>query len=236
MPTIHAARLRVSEAAFTRLRETAEMERYSAKRKGGYIIDENHSRRLSGRFYYTKVKTTHYVNPETLEDEKDESVLMYGCRFRCDQAMGLISVRDRRSDLQILEDQFNGYTSVRVEIEDFNVDLVELYRAMAGSGGKVDARSVKIADYYSPTEGIATKANFAIRQPDKQDVLFDRYGDEIKALTMNVIVEGKRLALSVTRTGTIKYHEDLPLDVLEMCIHYLKLCHIDAVEVTSSEG
>lgn len=235
MPAMHAKRIRISGAAFKRLGEALKEYKYEPKRREGFILDEVTNNRIAGRYFFSKVQKLKFTNPETLEEEEAEQPIMVSCRFAANLTNGVIFVRERRADLNVLEDVFNGVDGVHTAFEDFNTDPVEVYRSLADAQGRVDLRAIRIKDYLG-REGLLTNANFKLMQPENEGSIFERYQDECQGVTLHVIVEGKRQNLKVTRKGSINHADELPLDIAEMALNFLPQFHeedtaLETVEV-----
>jgi len=234
MPATHARIIHVSQQAFKDLTKGVADFKYTPKGREGFIVHESLPHRLSGRYLFKSIQKDKVTNPETLEVEVVEQPVLLSCTFELNARTGVLRTNERRRDMDALEEAFSGIDNVRVELEDFSVDVIEVYKALRAAHSKVDLRSIRIKDYLGK-EGLLTTANFKLMEPGNEASILQKYQSQAQAFSAAVMTEDGRQTVTVARNGSIRYSDNFPLDLVEMLLGQLPKHH-EAVEGETVEG
>ncbi len=226
MSTLHSKIFRISKNAFSKLNQELEKFRYNPKQREGFILEENGAAKIKGRYMYPALQKVKATNPETLEEEQLEQSVMMTARFFLRPGKGLACSYERRRDLSVLEEIFNGLPEVACELEDFSLDVIEIYKTLQGLYGRVDLRSLRIKDYLGQ-EGLLTTANFKLMEPGYQEKIFKKYQDQSQAITLSLMTDEGRHTLSLTKNGTLRSSDGIPEEILEATLNMLPEFHHD---------
>lgn len=233
MASTHAKVFRISGAAFKRLGPQMREMAFEPRKRDGFIIDETTPSRIAGRYVFTKLQKIKSIDPASLGEEIFEQQVLATCTFAANLTNGLIRCNERRADMKILEEVFNGLDDVRCEIVDFNSDVVEIFKTLRASHGKTDLRALRIKDYLG-REGLLTTANFKLMEPATEADILRKYHDQVQAVTASFLTEEGRQTLTIGKNGSLRYSDQLPPDMLEMTLNLLTQHHED-VELETVE-
>ncbi|MCA8940342.1 MAG: hypothetical protein KDB07_11060 [Planctomycetes bacterium] len=226
MASTHAKMFRISAQSFKKLIEGLESLKYDPKRREGFLLEEVTPGRVNGRFMYVKMQKTKGLNPQTLQEEETLQDVLMSCNFEINLNKRVIRTNERRADLKQIEEQLFGLAGVRFDVEDFNSDSIEIFRALreASPGGKLDLQAMRIKDYHG-REGLITTANFKLLEPGREEEIFGRYQPDTQAFTASLMTDEGRQTISVTRKGSIRFSTGFPLDMVELALGFLGQFH-----------
>lgn len=234
MRVSHYKLLMCGQPSFRAIRETLPEIEFQAGAERGFILDkETNLNRVKGRYVYTQVGKTTTLDPETLEKKEEETRSLTECRFEIDQQKGLVSVEQRRGELNALYEALDAIPSVNIAFEDLNLNLPPLLFEIQRAYKKNELKSVRIRDYLA-RENMLTNANFKILEAQEAEKIVEKFDDQIDSFTLTLKLPDGAVALTVTKKGTVRASDEAPDEVLLFVKELLPRFHEAEVETTQA--
>ena len=233
MQTTHAKHFRISTNSFTHLVEGMKKHLYCPERREGFIIDDAPELfdqpapgRVAGRYMHCKLVKIVDHDAHDLSPAEVLKEVMLVTHFEINITKRLIITDGNRSEIKALEEVFYGVAGVSCEMEEFNSDVVEIFRALrdATAGGRLDLNALKIKDYMG-REGLIGTTNFKLLEPNREEEVFSRYQPEAQAVTASMVTDEGRQNITVRRNGTISVSDGFPRDMIELARGFLGQFH-----------
>jgi hypothetical protein len=229
----HYKLLVCSQIGFRLIRETLPQLAYEAGMERGFLMSkESTQNKAKGRYIYTKVGKQVSIDAETLEPKEETVESLAECRFELDQQKGLVSVMQRRGELNALYEALDAMPQVSVSFEDLNLNLPELLFEIQGAYKKNSLKSIRIKEYLA-RENMLTSATFKILEPTEGEKLVERFSDQLEAFTLQLKLPDGAISLTVTRNGSVRASDDAPDELLLFVKDLLPRFHEAEVETTA---
>ena len=230
MRAFHFKILVCGQPSFRVLRDTLPQVAYEPGAERGFLLaKENTQNRLRGRYIYTRVSKLVSIDADSLEPREEPTESLAECRFELDQQKGLVSVEQRRGELNSLYEAVDSIPDVHAAFEDLNLNLSHLLFEVQGAYRKNTIKSLRIKDYLA-REHMLTSATFKVIEPTEGEKLAERFSDQLEAFTLNLKLPDGACALTVTRKGTVRASDDAPDELLLFVKDLLPRFHEAEVE------
>lgn len=234
MRALHFKLLVCGQPSFRVIRDTLPQLAYEPGMERGFVISkESTQNKVKGRYIYTKVGKVVSIDADSLEPKEEPTESLAEGRFELDQQKGLVSVEQRRGELNALYEALDALPDAHVAFEELNLNLAELLYEVQGAYKKNSIKSIRIKDYLA-REHMLTSATFKVLEPSDGEKLVERFSDQIEAFTLTLKLPDGACALTVTKRGSVRAGDDAPDELLLFVKDLLPRFHeaeVETVEV-----
>lgn len=214
MRTFHYKMMVAGQPSFRVMKSTLPQLEYQPGMQRGFLMSaESNQNRLKGKYIYTKIGKLVKIDPDSLEPVEEAIETLAMAHFEINQQKGLVSVEQRRGELNALFEALDAIPDANVSFEELNLNLLDLIFEVQGAYKKNSIKTVRIRDYLA-REDMLTNATFKILAPQDGERIMEKFSDQLEAVTLTLKLPDGACSLTITRKGTVKASDDIPDELL----------------------
>jgi hypothetical protein len=232
MRTLHYKLMVAGQLSFRLIKSTLPDLEYQPGAQRGFLMSKETSQnRTKGKYIYTKIGKKVSIDPESLEPVEDAVETLAMAHFELDQQKGLVSVEQRRGELNALYEALDAIPEATMEFEELNLNLYDMALEIAHAYKKNAVKSIRIKDYLA-RENMLANTTFKLLDPQDSWRIMEKFSDQLEAVTFTLKLPDGACSLKITRKGSVSMSDDGPDELLLFVKDLLPRFHESEVETT----
>ncbi len=229
MRSFHFKVLVSSGDSFKAMRDAMAQLNYEARMERGFILGENAPSRALGKYYYVKTNKTKSIDRKTLKPIEEKVESLAECKFDLDLKHGLVSVEERRGELNALFEALDAMPDVGVEFADLNVNLKDYVFELQHAFNKNEVRALRIKEYLA-RENMTCTGGFKVLDVREGEKLCEKFADQLEGITLSFKLPSGKCNFTVTKRGSLRFSDDAPQELIDYAREQLPRFHEAEVE------
>ncbi len=229
MRSFHFKALVSSGDSFKAMRRAMEELNYEARMERGFILGENAPSRALGKYYYVKTSKQKAIDRKTLKPIEEKVESLAECKFDLDLQHGLVSVEERRGELNSLFEALDSLPDVSVEFGDLNINLKDYVFELQHAYNKNEIRTMRIKEYLA-RENMTCTGGFKVLDVREGEKLCEKFSGQLEGVTLSFKLPSGKCNLTVTKKGSLRFSDDAPQDLIDYARQQLPRFHEAEVE------